>query len=492
MKVRYIYVFVVLLITLLQSSTFSQSFGAGWVCEYATWDDQPNSTSYNTVSVAAIKENTFAALVWTSTTAGVKTSYLVGYTDADSGKGRMGTFDYGSTIAGYKMSWSQGFDEVLMQDAYDLAATPDSLIYVANNDVEKNILVFKMTKDTIVTTDYRMSTGTDNIWAVDVDGNGRVYVSVTGDTLKAGKILVFKSIKEDNNWGDFHDTKPIQTINLPDAGEIRGVTANPAGTIIYVSNFTNKKIYCYVGSPTAGYTLYSGFNFTLSDPKVTSAGTTLNPGPWGLKFMKDKNILFAAASATFGTANRYEYGKIFLINPNTGAMLDTIDCAEWNYKMSGSYQSRTNGGRTPGNASGYTSTYNVDFDNNYKLYSQSYYGWTAEKWAYKATLPVVPLTITGVEKTDLTAPSKFSLEQNYPNPFNPSTTIQFSLNEESDITLSLYSITGELVTEIIKNSTFSKGTYKVTLDASNLASGTYIYTIKNKNNQLSKKMLLLK
>lgn len=158
--------------------------------------------------------------------------------------------------------------------------------------------------------------------------------------------------------------------------------------------------------------------------------------------------------------------------------------------MTGSYSSRTGG--TVGNVSGYTSVYNVDFDANFNMYTQSFYGWTVDKWTYNGTLPVIPVTITGIQKIDKVQPFKFNLEQNYPNPFNPVTNIEFSLNEDSEISILIYSITGELVTEIVKNTSFAKGTYKVSFDASKLASGAYIYTLKTRNSLMSKKVILMK
>ncbi len=487
MKFASLFIFNILLISVVTQNINAQSFGAHWKCDYSTWDDEPNSIGYNTISVATISENIFVALARRGTNS---TSYLVGYSNADSAKGRMGYYAYAP--AGYEMSWVNGFDFVSMLEAYDIAATPDSLIYVANNDADRNILVFKMTQDSIVSTGYRMTTKATGLWGIDVDFSGRVYVTQPGDSVTKGQILIYKSIQEDGNWGILSDTPPVYTITLPDPGEIRGVTVNTKGTLIYASNYTNKKIYCYTGSPSTGYSLYSGFNFTLTDTKVASDNSILTPGPWGLKYMNQKNILFMTAAMDFKGGVGYEYGKIFEINPNTGAILDTIDVAQWNYDKTGSYQTRGGNGTTPGNASGYTSVYNVDYDQNFNIYSQSYYGWAVDKWTYNGTLPTVPVTITSVIKTNTKTPSDFSLLQNYPNPFNPSTTIEFSVKSESEISLAIYSVTGELVTEVIKNRVFQNGTYKVTLDASRLASGAYFYTLKTKNNQYSKKMIVLK
>lgn len=89
-------------------------------------------------------------------------------------------------------------------------------------------------------------------------------------------------------------------------------------------------------------------------------------------------------------------------------------------------------------------------------------------------------------------PSKYALFQNYPNPFNPSTTIEFSLTDDSNVRLNLYSLTGELITELISGAELTKGTYKFTFDASKLASGTYIYSLEANGKKLSKKLTLIK
>jgi hypothetical protein len=115
-----------------------------------------------------------------------------------------------------------------------------------------------------------------------------------------------------------------------------------------------------------------------------------------------------------------------------------------------------------------------------------------DKWQFTGTIPTIPLTITGIVKDENTIPEQFNLAQNYPNPFNPSTTIEFSLPQDADISLSVYSITGELVTTLINNSNFTKGNYKLTFDASKLASGNYIYVLTNNDLKLSRKMSLIK
>jgi subtilisin family serine protease len=102
---------------------------------------------------------------------------------------------------------------------------------------------------------------------------------------------------------------------------------------------------------------------------------------------------------------------------------------------------------------------------------------------------------TNSVEIEVYAPDEFVLVQNYPNPFNPSTTIEFSVPEISNVNISVYSVIGEMVATVVNN-TFNAGYHKVNFSAVNLPSGTYIYTLKatGENGVFveTKKMLLLK
>ena len=98
--------------------------------------------------------------------------------------------------------------------------------------------------------------------------------------------------------------------------------------------------------------------------------------------------------------------------------------------------------------------------------------------------------ISGVE-TDINLPSEFALNQNYPNPFNPTTTITFSVPKATRVDLLVYSPTGELVAKLINNQ-MPAGNHMVEFDASELASGVYVYKMIAGNFIESSKMLLLK
>ncbi len=100
------------------------------------------------------------------------------------------------------------------------------------------------------------------------------------------------------------------------------------------------------------------------------------------------------------------------------------------------------------------------------------------------------LNVTAVEKNNLVAAS-FQLSQNYPNPFNPTTVIIYSLPKAQFVTLKIYNNLGEEVATLV-NGYASASTHKVTFNASRLASGVYIYSLRSGKYHISKKMIYLK
>ncbi len=88
-------------------------------------------------------------------------------------------------------------------------------------------------------------------------------------------------------------------------------------------------------------------------------------------------------------------------------------------------------------------------------------------------------------------PKEYVLEQNYPNPFNPSTTIQFSLPKQTQLKINLYNMLGEQVATVA-HGMYESGYHKVTFNASNLPSGTYVYRLESVEFVQVKKMILIK
>lgn len=89
-------------------------------------------------------------------------------------------------------------------------------------------------------------------------------------------------------------------------------------------------------------------------------------------------------------------------------------------------------------------------------------------------------------------PTDYKLKlDNYPNPFNNETIINFSIRQESKISIKVFNLLGELKTEIF-NGTKTTGNYKINFNASDLSSGTYILLLKTKDDFIARKILLLK
>ena len=88
-------------------------------------------------------------------------------------------------------------------------------------------------------------------------------------------------------------------------------------------------------------------------------------------------------------------------------------------------------------------------------------------------------------------PAEFTLAQNYPNPFNPVTSIDFGLPENSEVTITVYNVLGQVVTELV-NGELEAGFHKVVWSASNMASGVYFYRIAAGDFTATKRMVLMK
>jgi len=102
----------------------------------------------------------------------------------------------------------------------------------------------------------------------------------------------------------------------------------------------------------------------------------------------------------------------------------------------------------------------------------------------------VVLTKEGEEDLLIT-PVEFALDQNYPNPFNPATKISYSIPEAGNVELKVYDILGNEVITLV-NEEKSPGKYIAEFNASTLASGVYMYTLRTNNFIQSKKMILMK
>jgi hypothetical protein len=470
------------LLRLFLLSLLITSAGYGqWKVQYVTEDDVTNGTGYNTPGVTVMRDNKFIAVV----TSPGSCSYLSLYVNADSLLGRVK--DYGYSPEGYYQLWNSGFEEVSLNLAWKAAMGPDSMIYVANNDPAHNILVFAV-KDTLEPADFRMETGITPINAIFVDKNGYVYVGsdTTGSISADIKIYPPKA-----QWPTNRQMTPIKTIDIPN-GRILGLTGNANGSVLYVSDYIARKVTKYKGSPTAGYTIDNTFKFGTTPAQndtMSVVGVLDTINTMGLTYMNSNNLLFVACNKWRGGSAWYPKSKIYMLNGNTGAILDTINISLWNLIASGSYQKRPGVGTGSGLYSGYGSTYDVGLDEKKNIYFGSYYAWTVEKWSYTGTLPNIPTT--SVRQSSIANPAEYELTANYPNPFNPSTNFRFSIATRQFVSVKIFDMLGHEVASLV-NDEMDAGTYTVEWNASNVPSGVYFYQIKAGAFLSTKKMTLMK
>ncbi len=93
-----------------------------------------------------------------------------------------------------------------------------------------------------------------------------------------------------------------------------------------------------------------------------------------------------------------------------------------------------------------------------------------------STLTLTRGTMTNIDpRSDL--PREFALQGNYPNPFNPTTNIRFDLPEAADVSVEIFDILGRKVMELNMNAVQAGANQNIRVDASALASGTYLYRV---------------
>lgn len=100
-------------------------------------------------------------------------------------------------------------------------------------------------------------------------------------------------------------------------------------------------------------------------------------------------------------------------------------------------------------------------------------------------------TVIGIGSNNSNIPEGYSLEQNYPNPFNPVTTINYSVPENSFVTLKVFDITGREVETLFSGSRLP-GSYSAVWNAKNFSSGVYFYILAAGDVFIEKKIVLLK
>jgi hypothetical protein len=98
---------------------------------------------------------------------------------------------------------------------------------------------------------------------------------------------------------------------------------------------------------------------------------------------------------------------------------------------------------------------------------------------------MVVANTAGIESIDLT---KFDVKQNIPNPFNSISDITFSSLNSTDVDFKVYDLLGKVI--LSKSVKADKGLNTIQMDASSFAPGIYVYSIKNGDKTITKRMIV--
>lgn len=319
--------------------------------------------------------------------------------------------------------------------------------------------------------------------------NGKFYASVWNSTT--GKIYVFNKDKElvdsmnlqgysgqsgirdlawdgqflygGNNATTIYKIDPVQkavvsSFSFTGTGNVRGIAYNAKQDAFYVGGF----------NPGATNILLVNRNGQIIKSIPNTLGTyslaydTITPGG---------PFLWVATNRVYTGNTALDY-KLMKLDPNTGAILDSIDIVD------------IATGTTPG---GLFITHEFFNDGSMVLGGLSQGG---NFWGLRFKDYIV-----GNENTNV-RPVKFYVEQNYPNPFNPATNIRFALSVDAKVTLKVYNTLGQEVVTLFDGQ-LSAGYHTKVFNANTLSTGIYIYRIdaigiNGQKFSETKKMMLIK
>lgn len=303
-------------------------------------------------------------------------------------------------------------------------------------------------------------------------------VSVTGDTVYAcgtdagvnHPIAYYKIVSGTNKWTAF----TVTGFPVTPGKQGKALTIGPDSVFVAADNVVYYLSGSYsTGTWQTGYTYPTGtqINMLYYDELLVGTGTGMY-GQKGTGVLPVELVSFTSftdasnVTLTWRTSEEKnnsgfdierkssngEWNKIGFVNGSGTAIHEITYTFHDNNLASGTYSYRIK---------------QIDYNGNYKYYYLS------------------NEVIIGV-------PSKFALEQNYPNPFNPATRINFQLPENSNVTLSVYDVTGRTIAELISGKYYTAGYHSIEFNASSLSSGVYFYKLTTENNSAIKKMALIK
>ena len=101
------------------------------------------------------------------------------------------------------------------------------------------------------------------------------------------------------------------------------------------------------------------------------------------------------------------------------------------------------------------------------------------------------VSATQLSVENIIKPNDFQLQSIYPNPFNPTANIAYELAENSNVNMSIYDISGKLISSLI-NEFKPAGFHTISWDASSQPSGIYLLQLNTNKGIETKKITCIK
>lgn len=364
-------------------------------------------------------------------------------------------------------------------DGYSIHKSTDAGIswFQLNNGLPQHFLMSQLITDSTTnvflaadSTLYRIQVS-DTVWTKVLSlGSGELILSAKADS--AGDIFIgtyqgtiYRSTNYGNSW--------LLSYSPTQGEEVTSLAISRNGNII-ASLKTFLGLTWIIHSPDKGinWSTISQFAYYFDQLAVSSTSGSIlgieNGGVWLFR-STDEGFTWSKRDSALGN-DRYtsiifaDNGKLFACG--AGVFFSTDEGLEWfdiTYNLPSSGHSLALG------IDGYL--YVGTYDNGIWKSSQR---------------------VTAVSEACLSyTPEQFFLNQNYPNPFNPTTKIQYYIQTDTKVHLKVFDILGREVKTLV-NEFQTGGRYSVEFDASNLASGAYIYQLSRNGIVKSRKMMVIK
>ncbi|MDR3665727.1 MAG: FISUMP domain-containing protein [Ignavibacteriaceae bacterium] len=226
-------------------------------------------------------------------------------------------------------------------------------------------------------------------------------------------------------------------------------------------------------------TKFFGINLTNYDNSVTQGGNVSVGYGFSVRCINDSSISSLPVELTSFTSsvinNNVNINWKTATETNTSSFdieKKTLYSNTWNKIAS----VKASGNSTSPKQYSYTDKYVNTGKYNYRLKMVDLDG--SSKYSNIITAEVAP-------------PAKYELSNAYPNPWNPTTTIRYQVPVNILVTIKIFDALGKEVTTLV-NEVKPAGSYEVTLNGKNLASGVYYYQMKAGNFIETRKITLVK